>query len=376
MKRGPRVLFTILMVPAVGALLLGCPKKITKTDATPQPRVSELVGVTRPTPPPTSAGDGAAARQPTDRQTEEQRTAQLLASRGEDIPIKESPTIEFVEPSPEDKAILKPIYFEYNKSNIRPEYQPVLENISKWLAKKAGQPTARRRPLRRARHGRVQPGPGRAAGARGAALPGRPRRLGRPRAHDQLRRGEAGGARKRRGRLVEEQARRVQGFRAVAPGRSVMPLSRAVRSGWLARLARRGAAVVCGAALAAPPRLRGGGPHRPPGCRESPDECPADGVEPPGAPGRRLRTDPRVARGAEPPGAPPRGERPAGQGRSACRSTACARAPRRSSTPATSSSATAPWPRPSSSPVWAPASTACRRTSRRASRRSTTISSP
>lgn len=45
----------------------------------------------------------------------------------------------FVEPAPEDRATLKPIYFEYDKSNIRPEYQPVLETISKWLAKNAGQ---------------------------------------------------------------------------------------------------------------------------------------------------------------------------------------------------------------------------------------------
>ena len=139
MKRGSRMLFTVLMVPAVGALLLGCPKKIAKTDATPQPRVSELVGVTRPTAPPSSsAADGAGTRQPTDGKTDEQRTAQLLASRGEDIPIKESPTIEFVDPTTSDKGVLKPIYFEYNKSNIRPEYQPVLESISKWLAKNNG----------------------------------------------------------------------------------------------------------------------------------------------------------------------------------------------------------------------------------------------
>jgi len=137
MKRGSRMVFTILMVPTVGALLLGCPKKITKTEATPQPKVSESVGVTRPKAGPTT-DDSSATKQQAGKQTDEQRTAQLLASRGEDIPIKESPTIEFVDPSSEDKAVLKPIYFEYNKSNIRPEYQPVLENISKWLVKKVG----------------------------------------------------------------------------------------------------------------------------------------------------------------------------------------------------------------------------------------------
>jgi peptidoglycan-associated lipoprotein len=137
MQRGFRVLCTVLMVPAVGALLLGCPKKITKTDATPQPRVNERVGVTRPAAP-ASSGEGAGTSQPTDSTTDEQRTAQLLASRGEDIPIKESPTIEFVEPTAEDKVVLKSIYFDYDKSNIRPEFQPVLENISKWLVKRSG----------------------------------------------------------------------------------------------------------------------------------------------------------------------------------------------------------------------------------------------
>jgi peptidoglycan-associated lipoprotein len=132
------VLFTVLAVPAVGALLLGCPKKVTKTESTPQPKVSEMVGVTRPTSSTTSSagagtGAGTGAKTQTGQQTEEQRTAQLLASRGEDIPIKAGPTIEFTEPAPEDKVVFKPIYFEYDKSNIRPEFQPVLENISKWL---------------------------------------------------------------------------------------------------------------------------------------------------------------------------------------------------------------------------------------------------
>ncbi len=139
MKRGSRMLFTMLTIPAVGALLLGCPKKITKTDDKPQPKVSELVGVTRPTQPTGPPSDeGTTSKQQPDRKTDEQRTEQLLASRGEDIPINESPAIEFVEPSAEDKVILKPIYFDYNKSSIRPEYQPVLEKISKWMADKAG----------------------------------------------------------------------------------------------------------------------------------------------------------------------------------------------------------------------------------------------
>ena len=136
MKRGARVLFTALMVPVAGALLLGCPKKATKTEASPEPRVSEKVVATRPTPSTTPAGDLTGPGSAAARQAEEQRLAQLIASQGGDIPIKESPAIEFVEPPAEDKAVLKPVYFDYDKSNIRPEYQPVLEGISRWMAKK------------------------------------------------------------------------------------------------------------------------------------------------------------------------------------------------------------------------------------------------
>lgn len=139
MKRGAKIFFTVLIVPAVGALLLGCPKKVVTTDATPEPRVSETVGVARPKAPSPGAAEDSAAKQLREKQLEDQRAAQLLASRGEDIPIKEGPTVAFVEPAPEDRATLKPIYFEYNKSNIRPEYQPALEKISKWMAARAEQ---------------------------------------------------------------------------------------------------------------------------------------------------------------------------------------------------------------------------------------------
>lgn len=137
MKRGARVLFTVLMVPATGAMLLGCPKKVTKTDAGLQPKVSEMVVATKPAPAGSPAAGDAAARAAAERQTEEQRLAQLLASRGEDIPIKDAPAMEFVDPAAEDRNVLKPVYFEYDKSNIRPEYQPVLEGISAWMVKNA-----------------------------------------------------------------------------------------------------------------------------------------------------------------------------------------------------------------------------------------------
>jgi peptidoglycan-associated lipoprotein len=140
MTRVAKMVAAALVVPAAAVFLLGCPKKAAKTEATPEPRVSESLGATRPGT--GGPGDGGAAE---DRgglgaaqrpaAAEEQRVAQLLASRGEDIPIKEPPTMEFVEPTGEAKAILKPVYFDYDKSNIRPEFQPVLEGIANWLGK-------------------------------------------------------------------------------------------------------------------------------------------------------------------------------------------------------------------------------------------------
>jgi peptidoglycan-associated lipoprotein len=138
MKRGARVLFTALLVPAAGAMLLGCPKKVSTTGAGPESRLTEKAVATRPDAKALpGAGDLSGPKAGGGGAQDEQRLAQLLASRGEDIPIKDSPAIEFVEPAAADRDVLKPVYFEYDKSNIRPEYQPVLEGISRWMAAQA-----------------------------------------------------------------------------------------------------------------------------------------------------------------------------------------------------------------------------------------------
>ena len=46
--------------------------------------------------------------------------------------------MEFVEPSAEDRGVFRTIYFDYDKSNIRPEFQPVLEGIAAWAARNPG----------------------------------------------------------------------------------------------------------------------------------------------------------------------------------------------------------------------------------------------
>jgi len=135
MKRLNTMTVGALAVLSLGVLLTGCPKKAAQAPETPEPKVTESVRTTGTGPGAPGSMAGGGAMQPGgSQQTEEQRMAQLLASRGEDIPIKEGPATTFVEPSSEDLMVLKPIYFDFDKSNIRPEFQPVLEGISGWLA--------------------------------------------------------------------------------------------------------------------------------------------------------------------------------------------------------------------------------------------------
>ena len=133
MNRFSRTMVGALAILALGPLLYGCPKKTAKAPETSQPKVTESAVATR-----TGTTGSTASQSDADRLAEEQRMAQLLASRGEDIPIKDAPSTVFVEPSAEDRAILAPVYFDYDKSNIRPEFQPVLEGIASWLAAQPG----------------------------------------------------------------------------------------------------------------------------------------------------------------------------------------------------------------------------------------------
>lgn len=125
MKASVRTGRVILAVSVVLLLAAGCSKKAKKT-AGKGPEVSQSVLATKPAPRPGSPGSGMAT--PSGDQS-----SQLLALRGEDIPISEAPTLQFIEPSPEDRKVLKNIYFDFDRSNIRNEFQTVLEGIAGWL---------------------------------------------------------------------------------------------------------------------------------------------------------------------------------------------------------------------------------------------------
>ena len=125
MKVSVRATSAVLSIPLALLLVAGCSKKTQKpTEKGPevtQSNVKTKATVSRP--PSGDSGSGPASDQ----------SSQLLALRGEDIPIVETPPLQFIEPSAEDKLVLRNIYFDFDKSSIRAEFQPVLEGIAAWL---------------------------------------------------------------------------------------------------------------------------------------------------------------------------------------------------------------------------------------------------
>ncbi len=119
-------LVALLLLP-LSLFLLGCPSQ-------PPPAEPAKTSVSTKTEPagPTGRTGEDSLTSPT-KETE-RRLAQDKAIKGEDIPLpKESPRKEFNEPTPGERERLKTVYFDYDKSDIKPEYQPVLEGIAQWM---------------------------------------------------------------------------------------------------------------------------------------------------------------------------------------------------------------------------------------------------
>jgi len=128
MKVSVRTARAILAVSLVFLLAAGCSKK-AKKPADKGPQMSQSVIATKPSPRSDSTGSGMSS--PSGDQS-----SQLLALRGEDIPISEAPSLQFIEPSPEDKLVLMNIYFDFDRSSIKDEFQLILEGIAGWLNQK------------------------------------------------------------------------------------------------------------------------------------------------------------------------------------------------------------------------------------------------
>jgi peptidoglycan-associated lipoprotein len=125
MKVSVRAISAILFLPITMLLFTGCGKKAVKGPE--EAKITQSIATTRPAPrelPPT---------RPSTATPGEDQSSQLLALRGEDIPISEPPSLEFIDPSNEDRQILRNIYFDFDRSNIKPEFQPVMEGIAEWL---------------------------------------------------------------------------------------------------------------------------------------------------------------------------------------------------------------------------------------------------
>jgi peptidoglycan-associated lipoprotein len=126
-----RVLRNIALGVVVAGMLpvvLGCPKKTPPPQESVKPQVT-----TRTQPSPGEAGTSAtvpsvappSATRPGDAIIE-------TALKGDDIPLAETPSKNFVDPNPQERKILRTIYFDYDKSDIREEYRSILEGIAQW----------------------------------------------------------------------------------------------------------------------------------------------------------------------------------------------------------------------------------------------------
>lgn len=124
MKQSVRATMAFIAVPLTLLLFTGCSKKAVKP-ADDGTKISQGLGVTKD-----SRGDRATKDTMAPRSDQ---SDQLLALRGEDIPISEAPSLEFRDLTDEERMILKPVYFDYDRSSIRPEFQPVLEGAAGWL---------------------------------------------------------------------------------------------------------------------------------------------------------------------------------------------------------------------------------------------------
>jgi peptidoglycan-associated lipoprotein len=118
-----RISMAIVLVPLC-LTLLGCPKKTPP----PKPVTTEVSTetMTPALPPKTTTA--------TTPQVEARREAERIAAlKGDDIPLRETPTREFVSPTPAEREIFRTIFFDYDKSDIRPEFQAVLDGQAAWL---------------------------------------------------------------------------------------------------------------------------------------------------------------------------------------------------------------------------------------------------
>ncbi len=121
---------SLAIVISLAFLSAGCPK------STPSPDIKAPTVTSRTdTATPSRAGDRPASdgsstpATPVPPRFEDQ----LAAAQGRDVPLRETPRQTFIDPVGEEREVLRTIFFDYDRSDIREEYRPVLEAIAAWL---------------------------------------------------------------------------------------------------------------------------------------------------------------------------------------------------------------------------------------------------
>ena len=128
MKVSVRAISVVLSLALAVFLTTGCAKKTAKKTQK-GPEINQSIVTTKPAP----RGSASTGSTGSSSVSAGSQSPQLLALRGEDIPISDAPALEFIDVSPEDRDTFRSIYFDFDRSNIKPEFQRVFEGIAAWL---------------------------------------------------------------------------------------------------------------------------------------------------------------------------------------------------------------------------------------------------
>jgi peptidoglycan-associated lipoprotein len=122
---------SLAIAVSLALVLTGCPKSTpspdiktptvtSRTDSATTPRTGDRPG---------DGGGGSVTTPPKPPRFEDQ----LAANQGRDVPLSETPRQTFIDPVGEEREVLRTIFFDYDRSDIREEYRPALEAIAAWM---------------------------------------------------------------------------------------------------------------------------------------------------------------------------------------------------------------------------------------------------
>jgi peptidoglycan-associated lipoprotein len=134
-----RLLLTAVFLLPLILALMGCPKKPPEPESSPKTAVTTGTLAPPPGPGPTKPGEEelsplAGGKLASQQKDAEKAAAQMAALRNEDIPLAAQGGKEFVTPTAAaEKLVFKNVLFDYDQSEIKPEYRPILDGIAVWM---------------------------------------------------------------------------------------------------------------------------------------------------------------------------------------------------------------------------------------------------